>query len=144
MGFDIPSSIGASIKTKKPVLCFVGDGSIMMNIQELKTISEKKLNIKIFLFNNERLGIVSQFQKITFGNDPTTKMFKTPNFKTLSKSFDLKFTKIVNDKEVDKKIKNINKFLGPELIEVKIDYKADVSPMLLAGYKMNEMWYSKY
>ena len=144
MGFDIPSSIGASIKTKKPVLCFVGDGSIMMNIQELKTVSEKKLNIKIFLFNNERLGIVSQFQKITFGKDPTTKMFKTPNFKILSKSFDLKYTKIVNNKEIDKKIKNISKFLGPELIEVKIDYKADVSPMLLAGYKMNEMWYSKY
>ena len=144
MGFDIPSSIGASIKTKKPVLCFVGDGSIMMNIQELKTISEKKLNIKILLFNNQRLGIVSQFQKITFGKDPTTKMFKTPDFEILSKSFNLKYTKILNNREIDKKIKNINKFLGPELIEVKIDYKADVSPMLLAGYKMNEMWYSKY
>ena len=144
MGFDIPSSIGASIKTKKPVLCFVGDGSIMMNIQELKTISEKKLNIKIFLFNNQRLGIVSQFQKITFGRDPTTKMFKTPNFKILSKSFDLKYTKISYNKEINRKIKNISKFLGPEFIEVKIDCKADVSPMLLAGYKMNEMWYSKY
>lgn len=144
MGFDIPSSIGASIKTKKPVICFVGDGSIMMNIQELKTISEKKLNIKIILLNNGRLGIVSQFQIITFGKDPTTKMFKTPNFKILSKAFGLKYSNINNTNEIDKKIKNINKFLGPELIEIKVDYKADVTPMLLAGSKMNELWYSKY
>ncbi len=144
MGFDIPSSIGASIKTKKPVICFVGDGSIMMNIQELKTISEKKLNIKIILLNNGRLGIVSQFQIITFGKDPTTKMFKTPNFKILSKAFGLKYGNINNTNEIDKKIKNINKFLGPELIEIKVDYKADVTPMLLAGSKMNELWYSKY
>ena len=68
MGFDIPSSIGASIKTKKPVVCFVGDGSIMMNLQELKTISEKRLNIKIILLNNGRLGIVSQFQIIIILN----------------------------------------------------------------------------
>jgi len=107
-------------------------------------MNEKKLNIKILLFNNQRLGIVSQFQKITFGKDPTTKMFKTPDFEILSKSFNLKYTKILNNRVIDRKIKNINKFLGPELIEVKIDYKADVSPMLLAGYKMNEMWYSKY
>lgn len=144
MGFDIPSSIGASIKTKKPVICFVGDGSIMMNIQELKTISEKNLNIKIILLNNGRLGIVSQFQIITFGNDPTTKMFKTPNFKILSKAFGLKYININNTNEIDAKIKNINKFFGPELIEIKIDYKADVTPMLLAGSKMNELWYSKY
>ncbi len=144
MGFDIPSSIGAAIKTKKPVICFVGDGSIMMNIQELKTISEKNLNIKIILLNNGRLGIVSQFQIITFGKDPTTKMFKTPNFKILSKAFDLKYTKIVSNKEIDNKIKNLNKSLGPELIEIKVDYKADVTPMLLAGSKMNELWYSKY
>ncbi len=144
MGFDIPSSIGASIKTKKPVVCFVGDGSIMMNLQELKTISEKRLNIKIILLNNGRLGIVSQFQIITFGNDPTTKMFKTPNFKILSKAFGLKYTSIKNNSEIDNKIKNINKTSGPELIEIKIDYKADVTPMLLAGSKMNELWYSKY
>ena len=144
MGFDIPSSIGASIKTKKPVVCFVGDGSIMMNLQELKTISEKKLNIKIILLNNERLGIVSQFQIITFGKDPTTKMFKTPNFEILSKAFGLKYTFIKNNNEIDNKIKSITKLLGPELIEIKVDYKADVTPMLLAGSKMNELWYSKY
>ena len=144
MGFDVPSSIGAAIKTKKPVVCFVGDGSIMMNLQELKTISEKKLNIKIILLNNERLGIVSQFQLITFGKDPTTKKFKTPNFEILSKAFGLKYTYIKYNNEIDRKIKNITKFLGPELIEIKIDYKADVTPMLLGGSKMNELWYSKY
>ena len=116
----------------------------MMNLQELKTISEKKLNIKIILLNNERLGIVSQFQIITFGKDPTTKMFKTPNFEILSKAFGLKYTFIKNNNEIDNKIKSITKLLGPELIEIKVDYKADVTPMLLAGSKMNELWYSKY
>ena len=71
-------------------------------------------------------------------------MFKTPNFKILSKAFGLKYSNINNTNEIDKKIKNINKFLGPELIEIKVDYKADVTPMLLAGSKMNELWYSKY
>ena len=79
----------------------------------------KKLNIKIILLNNGRLGIVSQFQIITFGKDPTTKMFKTPNFKILSKAFGLKYSNINNTNEIDKKIKNINKFLGPELMKLK-------------------------
>lgn len=142
MGFDLPSSIGASINSKAAVICFVGDGSIMMNLQELKTISEKKLNIKIIILNNSRLGIVSQFQLITFGKDPTTNKFQTPDFKQLAKSFNIKYSLINKTSGIDAKIKKINSDKKPELIEVIIDHKLDVSPMLLAGYKMNEMWYS--
>ena len=66
MGYDIPSAVGAAMANPNDmVLCIVGDGSILMNIQELATIKERDLNIKIVVLNNRRLGMVSQFQLIT-------------------------------------------------------------------------------
>ena len=65
MGYDIPSAVGAAMAyPNDTVLCIVGDGSILMNIQELATIKERNLNIKIVVLNNRRLGMVSQFQLI--------------------------------------------------------------------------------
>ena len=67
MGYDLPASIGAALaNNKKRVICVTGDGSIMMNIQELASIAYKKLPIKIFLLNNDGYHSIRQTQKNFF------------------------------------------------------------------------------
>jgi len=71
MGFDLPAAIGAKIaRPEAQVLCFVGDGSLQMNIQELATIAELNLDIKIIVLDNHALNIVAQFQRQNWNRIP--------------------------------------------------------------------------
>ncbi len=141
MGFDLPSSIGASIlHPEKLIICIVGDGSILMNIQELASIKERGLNLKIIVLNNSRLGIVSQFQKITFANDPSTGDLKKLNFKNISSGFGIDSKQLIEKKDIQRKIKWLLSKSGPQLLDVTIDHDANLIPMLLAGRTMDDMW----
>jgi len=141
MGYDIPSSIGAAMASpEKRVVCIVGDGSALMNIQELAYLKNSDLDIKIIVFNNSRLGIVSQFQLITWGVDPTTGDFRPQDFKSIAEGFGINAEKIVKNSEIKEKIEWLWRQKGPALLDVMIDPSADVRPMLLAGQKMDEMW----
>jgi acetolactate synthase-1/2/3 large subunit len=141
MGYDIPSSIGAAMASpKKKVVCIVGDGSALMNIQELAYLKDSDLNIKIIVFNNSRLGIVSQFQLITWGVDPTTGDFRPQDFKSIAEGFGINAEKIAQNREIKGKIEWLWSQTGPALLDVMIDPSADVRPMLLAGQTMDEMW----
>lgn len=75
MGFGLPAAIGAQVACPQDtVICVSGDGSIMMNIQELGTIKRRKLPVKILLLDNQRLGMVRQWQQL-FLNNATVKPF---------------------------------------------------------------------
>src|SRR6202030_3639818 len=68
MGFGLPAAIGAALAMPdRTVVCFSGDGSLLMNIQELATAAEENVNVKIILLNNERLGLVRQQQQLFYG-----------------------------------------------------------------------------
>lgn len=141
MGYDLPSAVGAAMAyPNDKVLCIVGDGSILMNIQELATIKERNLNIKIIVVNNRRLGMVSQFQLITWGADPTTGDVEAINFQSIGQGFGIRSMKLNKVSEIESKMNEFFSISGPALLEVILDYNADVVPMLLAGQKMNEMW----
>jgi acetolactate synthase I/II/III large subunit len=141
MGYDIPSAVGAAIAYPNDmVLCIVGDGSILMNIQELATIKERNLNIKIVVLNNRRLGMVSQFQLITWGADPTTGDVEVLDFESIGNGFGINSMKVSKVESMESRISELFSKSGPALLEVILDYDADVVPMLLAGQKMNEMW----
>ena len=141
MGYDLPSAIGAAMsKPGRRVLCVVGDGSLLMNIQELASLAERNLDVKILVMNNNRLGIVSQFQLITWGSDPTTGDFKSPDFMNIAKGFGIAADHVQDITELELKVQEFWSSPGPSLLEVAIDSSADVSPMLLAGKTMDEMW----
>ncbi|MEL1223723.1 MAG: thiamine pyrophosphate-binding protein [Candidatus Neomarinimicrobiota bacterium] len=141
MGYDIPSAVGAAMAyPNDTVLCIVGDGSILMNIQELATIKERNLNIKIVVLNNRRLGMVSQFQLITWGADPTTGDIEGLDFKSIANGFGINSMTASKAESMESRINELFSISGPALLEVILDYDADVVPMLLAGQKMNEMW----
>jgi acetolactate synthase-1/2/3 large subunit len=141
MGYDLPSAVGAAMAEPcGRVLCVVGDGSALMNIQELGAIRDRNLDIKILVMNNNRLGIVSQFQLITWGTDPTTGFFSTPDFCAIAEAFGIPARKMSSKQEVPDLIDWLWSQEGPALVEAHIDPHADVTPMLLAGKTMNDMW----
>ncbi len=141
MGYDLPSAIGAAMAyPDRTVLCVVGDGSFLMNIQELASLAERQLNVKILLLNNHRLGIVSQFQRITWGGDPASGEFATPDFVTVASGFGIDAARVTEREALDEAIEWFWLKKKPVLLEVHIDHDADVVPMLLGGQTMDKMW----
>lgn len=141
MGFDLPSAIGAAMADPEAkVLCVVGDGSLLMNIQELMSLAERQLNVKILVMNNHRLGIVSQFQLITWGNDPASGRFQSPDFSKIAEGFGLRAGSARNIEELRTLLPAFWNDDGPALLNLQIDPEADVVPMLLAGQTMDSMW----
>lgn len=126
MGLSIPLSIGAAISDrKKQILSVTGDGSIELNIQELKTISHYKLNIKTFVINNGGYVSMKKWQDNFFeGNRLDTEEATgvgTLNFKSIANAFDLNYQNISKESEIKIKLKRILKDNKPCLIEVFTD-----------------------
>jgi acetolactate synthase-1/2/3 large subunit len=141
MGFDIPASIGAKVSNpKRQVLCIVGDGSMYMNVQELGFVSESDIDIRFIVINNGKLGIVAQFQKHNWGKEPTTGQFGGTSLAAIAGGFGLQAKEIVNRNELEEALIWLLEGTAPRLIEVSVDPDALISPMLLAGQKMDQMW----
>ena len=136
MGYDLPASIGAYKASGKSVVCIAGDGSIMMNLQELQTIAGENLPIKIFILNNS--GYISIFQThrnffngVEVGGGPKSGV-SFPNFERLSFGFDIPYFKCEKHDSLED---NIHKTLvqkGPVICEIMIDENQIFSPKLAA------------
>jgi acetolactate synthase-1/2/3 large subunit len=141
MGYGLPTAIGLSkLLPEYLTICFDGDGSFQLNIQELALIKEFNLKTKILIFDNSRLGIVSQFQNITFQDDPTTGHKINPDFVEIGKAYGIKslYLDTFNTNILDEWLFSDEACL----LHVKIMHDTPLSPMLLGGQNMNEMWYA--
>ena len=137
MGYDLPAAIGACIGSKRdPIVCLAGDGSIMMNLQELQTIIGNKLPIKIFILNNCGYSSIYQthknfFNGVEVGASPKSGL-SFPNFRKLSKAFNIPYFKCVEHNENKIKsiiLKSIN-VDGPAIVEVMLDENQQFVPKL--------------
>lgn len=124
MGSGLPMAMGASIaRGKKPVICTEGDGSIMLNIQELQTVKHHQLPIKIFIFNNNGYYSIKNthlkfFNKI-FAADPASGV-SLPDYSKIIPAWGLAYERIKNDTELDK-VKRVMEFDGPIVCELMLD-----------------------
>jgi acetolactate synthase-1/2/3 large subunit len=142
MGYSLPVALGVKrLQPDRLVISVDGDGSFQMNIQELAMIGDLNIPLKILVMDNNRLGIVSQFQKITFADDPVTGVFRNPDFISIARAYGLKAWDLpVMDESV------VTAWLnepGPALLRVRIRHDAPVSPMLLGGQSLDAMWYAE-
>ena len=132
MGFGIPAAIGAQVS--RPTDCIIavsGDGSFMMNVQELSTIKRFQLPVKIVLIDNAKLGMVRQWQDLFFdGRLSETDLSDNPDFVMLAQSFDIKAQQITKKSEISLAIKTMLDHNGPYLLQVKIDAKDNVWPLV--------------
>lgn len=145
MGFALPASIGACFANKKTrVFSINGDASIQLNVQELQTIKNYKLNLKIFILNNSGFGIIKQFQDSYLKSRYEASNYNTgvtnPNFKFLAKAYGLNYELINKDIIIKKKLDKILKNKKTTIIEIKIHPNEKIIPKLLFGKTLDEMY----
>ena len=137
MGYSLPASIGACTASGNPVTCIIGDGGIMMNIQELSTIARYNLPIKIFIFNNQGYGIIRQTQDTWLESRYFGSGFEFglmfPDFKEIAKAYRFKVVSMRNHSEVREKIRRVFNTDGPILCDVKIKPDSKIVPKLEFG-----------
>ena len=138
MGFDVPAAIGAAIARggSKRVICLAGDGSIMMNLQELQTITELRLPVKIFILCNEGYHSIRQTQTAYFKDNifgcNEGEGFSFPDWEKLASAFSMGFARICNHAELDAGIQAVLEGPGAVLCEVQIDITQPFAPKFSA------------
>lgn len=147
MGYGIPAAIGVKIaKPEELVICITGDGSFMMNMQELGTVKRYKIPVKIIMLNNGYLGMVRQWQDIFFEGRlmEVDSVDMMPDFITLCNAFEIKCSVVEKIEDLEN---NMNKMLEnpnePYLLVVNTKRNENVYPMIPPGAGHNEMMFKE-
>lgn len=135
MGYGLPAGIGAKLASPDDLVVVVsGDGSIMMNIQELATLKRYDIDVRIVLLDNSSLGMVRQWQELFFaGNYSEIDLSDNPDFAALARVFGLQARTIEKRDEVDEALDWLINTRGPSLLHVRIDPQANVWPLVPPG-----------
>lgn len=141
MGFGLPAAIGAQMaRPNDTVICISGDGSFMMNVQELGTIKRKQLPVKIVLLDNQRLGMVRQWQQLFFAERYSeTTLSDNPDFVTLASAFGIAGQHITHKDQVATALDTMLATPGPYLLHISINELENVWPLVPPGASNAEM-----
>lgn len=141
MGFGMPAALGAAMAApERTVVCFSGDGSFMMNIQELATLAEQQLNVKIVLMNNNALGLVYQQQNLFYGKRVFASRYKgEPDFLRIAEGFGIPAIDLDASANPQATLSQALQTPGPCLIHASIDREQFVYPMVPPGAANTEM-----
>ena len=141
MGFGLPAGLGAKLGApNRTVITVSGDGSIMMNIQELATLFRYDIPLKIVLLDNSALGMVRQWQEVFFEkNYSEVNLDDNPDFAMVAKAFQIDAFTITKGDEVDAGIERLLSATGPILMHVKIDTYENVWPLVPPGRSNADM-----
>lgn len=135
MGFGLPAAIGAALSNPdKMIIVFSGDGSILMNIQELATLADYDLNIKVIILNNHHLGLVRQQQELFYKEHyMASKFIKNPDFKIIASGFGINSCDLGNEENQTSKLIEILSSKDPWVINIPITDEEKVLPMVVPG-----------
>jgi acetolactate synthase-1/2/3 large subunit len=141
MGYGLPAAMGAQAAfPKRQVIAICGDGGVQMNIQELATLVQNRLPVKIVILNNNFLGMVRQWQELFFDKRYSQTCMELPiDFVKLADAYGAKGFSTSKPGEVETVIKQAFKVKGPVIMEFKIAREEKVLPMVPAGASLNEM-----
>ncbi|MCT6666089.1 acetolactate synthase large subunit [Enterobacter mori] len=141
MGFGLPAAVGAALANPdRKVICFSGDGSLMMNIQEMATAAENQLDVKIILMNNEALGLVHQQQSLFYKQGVFAATYPGMiNFMQIAAGFGLQTCDLNTEEDAHAALQAAISRPGPALIHVRIDPEQKVYPMVPPGAANTEM-----
>lgn len=141
MGYGLPAAIGAQMSLPdKTVVLFTGDGSIMMNCQELATVADNGLPIKIIVINNQVLGMVNQWQRMFYGERYSHSSTKgRTDFVKLAEAMGVTGFRVTNPAELGHTLEEALRIQGPVLVEVLVPHTEDVLPMVPPGGRLDQM-----
>lgn len=145
MGYGVPSALGAQVANPDSlVMCISGDASFMMNMQELGTLKQYNLPVKIFILNNRYMGMVRQWQELIYEKrESQSYMESLPDFDKLADSFGIKGITCSDPKNLDGKILEMVNHQGPVLFNCVVEKSENVFPMIPAGSAHNEILLGK-
>ncbi|MCH5240965.1 MAG: biosynthetic-type acetolactate synthase large subunit [Muribaculaceae bacterium] len=134
MGFGLPAAIGAKIGCpERPVCLFCGDGGFQMTLQELGTIMEYNVDVKIVILNNNFLGNVRQWQELFFGKRYSHTQLLNPDFIEIAKAYGIQGENVKTREEMSPAVERMIKTPGSYLLNVNIDPENNIFPMIYPG-----------
>jgi acetolactate synthase-1/2/3 large subunit len=140
MGFGLPAGMGAKIgRPDKQVITFIGDGGFQMTIQELGTIMQYKVPVKIIILNNNYLGMVRQWQDMFFDKNYASTEMENPDFVMISKAYKIPALKVVNREDLIPSLQEMLNSEGPFLLEIVIEKEGNVFPMVEPGASVSDI-----
>jgi len=141
MGYGLPAAMGVQV-AYPDALCIdiAGEASILMNIQEMATLAQYRLPVKVFILNNEYMGMVRQWQELLHGGRYSESYSAAlPDFVKLAESFHAKGLRATEADQLDDVIREMIAYPGPVIADIAVDQKENVFPMIPSGAAHNEM-----
>ncbi|MDR0687392.1 MAG: biosynthetic-type acetolactate synthase large subunit [Prevotellaceae bacterium] len=140
MGFGLPAAIGAKVAAPdREVALFVGDGGIQMTIQELGTIMQDGIGVKIVLLNNGFLGMVRQWQELFFGKRYVATPMLNPDFVKLAEAYGIRGRRVAEREELSAAVDEMLAHRGAYLLDIAVQPEGNVFPMVPAGASLEEI-----
>ena len=141
MGYGLPAAMGVQIAhPKELVIDVAGEASILMNIQEMSTIKQYKLPVKIFILNNHYMGMVKQWQELLHGNRLSESYMESlPDFVKLAESFGASGIQVLKPNDLDEAINEMISIKGPVICDVVVDPNENCFPMIPSGSTHDQM-----
>jgi len=136
----VPAAMGVAFtKPSRPIVAIVGDGGFQMTIQELGTIAQYNLPVKVILLKNHFLGMVRQWQELFFDSRYASTGLTNPNFCKIAEGFGVPARKISDRNDLDQALKDLLASEGPGVLEVEVQQEGNIFPMVPAGGTVSEI-----
>ena len=140
MGFALPAAMGAKIgKQEKEVVAIIGDGGFQMTIQELATIFQYEIGVKVLILNNNFLGMVRQWQQLFFEKRYSFTELVNPDFQLIAQGYGIPANKVEERKELSSALDNFIAHQGSFLLEVVVEKEENVFPMVPSGASVSDI-----
>jgi acetolactate synthase-1/2/3 large subunit len=143
MGFALPAAMGAKVALPdEMVWCVVGDGGFQMNVQELGTIAQEQIPVKIAILNNGFLGMVRQWQEFFYEKRYSSTPIANPDFVKLAEAYGIRALKVTKKNGVAPALREAIDFPGPFLIDFVVEEEENVYPMIPTGGSLSDIIYA--
>jgi acetolactate synthase-1/2/3 large subunit len=140
MGFALPASFGAKLASPdRQVVAIIGDGGVQMTIQELGTMVQYNVPVKIIILNNNFLGMVRQWQQLFFEKRYASTELVNPDFTQIAKGYGIESKRVDDRANLQQSIKEMLDHKGPYLLEVKVETEENIFPMIPTGASVTEI-----
>ena len=140
MGFALPAAMGAKLaQPDREVIVIAGDGGFQMTLQELGTISQYGINVKVIILNNNFLGMVRQWQQLFFDKRYSFTEMSNPNFQLIAQGYGIATNKVEHRADLVDSIQQMLDHDGPYLLEVVVEKEENVFPMVPSGASVAEI-----
>ena len=140
MGFALPAAIGAKMGApSREVVAIIGDGGYQMTIQELGTIFQQQVAVKIVILNNDFLGMVRQWQQLFFDKRYASTEMTNPDFVTIAKGYHIDAARVDKREDLDQAVANMMASDKPYFLEICVEKEDNVFPMIPTGASVSDI-----